>query len=316
MCLRSALFSAAISIATCACSPHASVAAADPLRTLAKRIVSTSRPDSTAVLVVFDNKLLEDLRARLPQSIAVVRFSHPSASRQEVLAPAQVGQMFREVSAATMNYTDVWVVRSSSEPNESRRAAAFADMAARMSRSRVLRDSVKTSRGTVTFSRWVDRPGGVAQRVETRRALAFADSVMAHGGPKPTPITSPFTRSELAVDADTVSYYVAQLTDTSFYSIGGCSEVEVVIWNAPERLGQMGPVIVPVLVQRITDPNPFVRERVQEALLLATQDGRILARTGGDYLKFYDQPAASPREIVEAWWRKFGHFWTQADTTR
>jgi hypothetical protein len=173
-----------------------------------------------------------------------------------------------------------------------------------------------TSRGVLTFSRWVDLPAGLARRAETRRALAYADSVMAHGIPKPNPITRPFTRSELAVDADTVSFYVMRLADTSFYSIGGCSEVETVFWNASERLGQLGPGIVPVLVKRIADPNPFVRERVQDALLFATQDESILARTGGDYLKFYDQLGRSSTDIVDAWWKKFSFFWTAADSTR
>jgi hypothetical protein len=266
------------------------------------------------VLVVLDDALLQDLRVRLPQSIAVVLFSHADPSRPDAAAPANMGQMFREASAATMNYTEVWVIGRPS--NASRRATVFAEMAARMARSRVVRDSIRTSRGTVTFSRWVDHPGGVAQRAEARHALALADSILAHGAPKPIPITRPFSREELSVDRDTVSYYLRQLADTSFYSIGGCSEVETVLWTASEKLGQMGPGIVPMLVQRIADPNPFVRERVQEALLLATQDERILARTGADYLKFYDQPGRSPRDIVETWWSKFGHFWTPADSTR
>jgi hypothetical protein len=274
--------------------------------------VATSRPDSTAVFVVLDTDLLADLRARLPRPIAVVQISLPS----EAPTPAQIGQMFRETSAATTHDTDVWVVGHPSSPGVSRRAAAVAEMSARMSRTRVLSDSVRTSRGTVTFARWADLPGGVAQRAETHRALAYADSILAHGGPKPVPITRPFTRSELAVDRDTVAYYVAQLADTSFYSIGGCSEVEIVVWSASEKLGQMGPGIVPVLVRQIADTNPFVRERVQEALLLATQDERVLARTGGDYLKFYDQPERSPLDIVETWWSKFGHFWMPADSTR
>jgi hypothetical protein len=146
--------------------------------------------------------------------------------------------------------------------------------------------------------------------------MAHADSVLARGIPTPIPITRPFTPTELALDPDTLSFYVTRLADTSFYAIGGCPEVELVFWNAPERLGQMGPGVVPELVKRIADPSPFVRERVQEALLYATQDDRILARTGGEYLKFYDQPSRSPRDMVETWWAKYGHYWTPADSTR
>lgn len=302
-------------IAICACAVQAD-AIEDPWRTLAKRITSKSGGDSTAVIVLFDEDVLEGLRSRLPRAFAVVPFRHPDVPRHDAFVPAQLGQMYREASIATLSFTEVWVVgRVSSSPGRSR-AARFADMSASMNRNRVLRGSVRTSRGTVVFSRWVDRPGGLAQRAETRRALAYADSVLARGIPKPTPITQPFTPSELQINRDTLSYFVARLADTSFYSIGGCSEVELVLWDASEGLGRLGPGVVPVLVQRIADPSPFVRERVQEALLYATQDDRILARTGGEYLKFYDQPSRSPRDIVEAWWAKFGHYWTPADSTR
>ncbi|MCC6349547.1 MAG: hypothetical protein IT347_08150 [Candidatus Eisenbacteria bacterium] len=223
--------------------------------------------------------------------------------------PAQIGQLYRDVLAATTNFPEVWVVSSHADSRASRRAGAVAEMASRFSRKRVLRDSVQTPRGALMFTRWVDIPGGVAQRAETRRALAQADSIMAHGVPGPIPISTPFTRDELAVNPDTLDYYMAHLADTSFYSIGGCSDVEIVVWSASEKLGQMGPGVVPALIRRVDDPDPFVRERVQDALSLVTQDERILARTRGEYLKYYDQPERDPRDIIEAWWRKFAHFW-------
>jgi hypothetical protein len=149
-----------------------------------------------------------------------------------------------------------------------------------------------------------------------RRGRAQADSILAAGIPKLAPITKPFARRDLAIDPDTLSFYVAKLADTTFYAVGGCSEVGTIFWYAPERLSGLGPGVVPVLVGRIADPNPFVRERVEYALLLATQDERIMARTRDDYLKFYDQPGRSPQDIVTAWWSGFGHFWTPADSTR
>jgi hypothetical protein len=139
---------------------------------------------------------------------------------------------------------------------------------------------------------------------------------MAVGVPKPVPITRPFDPSELKLDPDTLAFYAARLADTSLYSIGGCSDVEIVSWTASEYLGHLGPGVVPVLVERISDPNPFVRERIHEALCIATNDERILARTYGEYVKFYDQPEGSGREIVGAWWAKFGHFWVSADSSR
>jgi hypothetical protein len=288
----------------------------DPLRVLTDRIVSASRPNRTAVLVLFDDDLIEGLRSRLPHEFKVVPFTGPDGPRQDAFLPAQLGQMYSQASAATENCSDVWVVGRRSGSIGRKRAARFADMAAATLRRPVLRDSVRTSHGAVAFSRWLDRPGGSAQRREMRRGQAYADSVLAVGIPERIPNTLPFTLSELAVNPDTLSWYVSKLADTTFYAIGGCSDVEIVFWNASEKLGQLGPGVVPVLVSHIADPNPFVRERVEEALGLATQDERILARTDGEYLKFYDRPTSSPRDIVTEWWGKFSHYWATADSTR
>lgn len=261
------------------------------------------------MVVLFDEDVLEALRSRLPESFSVVPFRHPDVPQHDVYERPQLGQLYREACAATEVFPDVWVVGRLSGPGGRRRAAHFANSAAAMHRRPVLRDSVRNPGGTVTFRRWVDRLGGAAQRAEMRQAQIYADSVLARGIPKPIPITRPFTRSELEVDPDTLAFYLAKLPDTTFYEIGGCSEVQINYWYAPERLSQLGPGVVPALVQRIADPNPFVRDRVQFALLLATQNALVLARTGGDYLKFYDQPETSPSDIVGAWWTRFGHFW-------
>ena len=230
--------------------------------------------------------------------------------------PARKGVSQYVPAILDANNPDCYVAEFADVTDDKEDAARFADMAASMLRRRVLLDSVTSSRGTVQFSRWVDRPGGVAQRADIASGQAYADSVLARGTPKRAPITRPFYRSELAMDPDTLSFYVAHLADTSFYSIGGCSDVEIVLWSASERLGQMGPGVVPVLVKRVADPNPFVRERVQEALMMATQDERVMARTHGEYLTFYDQPTRSGRDIVAEWWAKFGHFWLPADSVR
>lgn len=287
----------------------------DPWRALVKRITATSQADSTAVLVLFDDDVIQALRSRLPQTFTIIPFRLADIPGHDAYVTPQLGQMYQEASAAMQNCSDVWVVGRVAGPAGRSRAARFAYMAASVNRNRVLRDSVLTSRGEVAVSRWVDRPGGAAQRAQMRQAMAFADSVLARGTPEIIPITRPFTPAELALDPDTLSFYVTELADTSFYTIGGCPGVELVFWNASERLGQMGPGIVPVLVKHIADPSPFVRERVQEALLYATQQDRILARTGGEYIKFYDQPSRSPLDLVEAWWAKYGHYWTVGDST-
>lgn len=285
----------------------------EPWNDFANRVATTSDPDSTAVLVLFDADLFEYLRSRLAP-FKVVAFRHPDVPKADVFVPLQLGRMYREGSAATRESPDVWVVGMRSGSSGRRKAARFADQVAALFRRRVLRDSLDTPRGNMEFSRWTDQPGGAARRIEMARSQAWAESVMAVGVPKPIPITRPFSPSELRIDADTLSFYLAKMADTSFYSIGGCSEVETVTWDAVEKLASLGPGVVPPLIERIDDPDPFVKERAQEALSYATQDERILARTGGEYLRFYDKRDA-PVKIVRDWWARYGGFWAAADTT-
>lgn len=287
----------------------------DPWAGLARRIASASPPESTVVLALFDADVSDHLRARLARSIVVIPFGGAPAVDGAPMQPADLGLLYRRACEQTKNARDVWVVGRRTAAGR-RRAARFADQAAAMFRRPVTRDSVRTHGDLVAIAHWTDRPQGRADRVRMRLSMAYAESVIAAGPPRRTPVTRPFTRDELFVHPDTLSEYLARLADTSFYSIGGCSEVEFVLWLAAERLSHLGPGVVPALVERFADPDPFVRERVQEALRSAAQDERILARTGGEYPKFYDQPPESAAVVARAWWTKHRRFWTPADTTR
>ena len=77
--------------------------------------------------------------------------------------------------------------------------------------------------GCLSFVHWTPSP---QSRDPQFLAQASAESILAAGIPRPVPITRPFARGELWVNPDTLSYYVAGLADTSFYSIGGCDEVQ------------------------------------------------------------------------------------------
>src|SRR6266704_2735134 len=68
---------AIVSVAICVCALEAADAGDDPSSRLAEKIMSTSHPDSTAVLVLFDEDLVQGLRSRLPQPFKVVPFRHP-----------------------------------------------------------------------------------------------------------------------------------------------------------------------------------------------------------------------------------------------
>ena len=215
-------------------------------------------------------------------------------------------------AAVTGSCPDVWVVgRRSGSPGR-KRAARFADMAASMFRRRVLRDSLDTVDGKLEFSRWVDRPRGVAQRADMAQAQAWAESVLAAGIPKPLPITVPFSPNELQIDSDSLSLYIAKLPDTSYYSIGGCSEVEIVMWDASEKLGRMDSRSRAGTRRSHRRPGS-VRSRAGPGVTDARNPGRAHpCPDGGEYLKFYDQPSTPVSDVVHAWWEKFGRFWVPA----
>src|SRR6185503_10115187 len=111
------------------------------------------------------------------KSFKVVPFRHPAVPESDAFLRLQVGRMYREASTATGDRPNVWVVGRRSGSTGRKHAARFADMAASMLRRRVLRDSLDTFQGTLEFSRWVDRPGGVAQRLDMARGQAWAESV-------------------------------------------------------------------------------------------------------------------------------------------
>ena len=112
-----------------------------PWRGLAERISAASVPDSTAVLVLFDDDVIEGLRSQLPRSFRIVPFRYADLSHDEAVAPQQLGQMYGETSLALERFTDVWVVGRPSETPGKVRAARFAEMAASTIRKRVLLDT-------------------------------------------------------------------------------------------------------------------------------------------------------------------------------
>jgi len=174
----------------CVCVLSCADARKEPWRALTARIASTSDPNSTAVIVLFDRDFFEYVRSRLPKTFKVVPFQHPAVPESDAFLPLQVGRMYREASAGTADRPDVWVVGRRSGSTGREHAARFADRAAFMNRRRVLRDSLDTFQGTLEFSRWVDWPGGVAQRVAMLRGQAWADSVLAARGPQAPVITA------------------------------------------------------------------------------------------------------------------------------
>ncbi|NOT32655.1 MAG: hypothetical protein HOP12_00620 [Candidatus Eisenbacteria bacterium] len=284
----------------------------EPWRAMVERIASESDPDSTAVIVPFDPDPFVYYNSRLPNPFKVVPFRHPDVPFHDDYRPLQLGGMYRQATVSTLGFRDVWVVVRSPNSAIRKRAVRFAEQAGGWLRQLETRDSLDSFQGKLRFTHWTNRPSGTADRAEMEAGMRWADSVLALGPPRRERISRPFTRDELFVNPETLAVYLALLADTSFYSIGGCGEIEIQFWNASERLGQLGPGVVPVLIDRITDPDEHVRDRAREALLLATQDDRILARTGGEYLELH-QPRAESRASAQEWWTRYRGFWTPAE---
>lgn len=157
---------ATISISTCICVLACTDERNEPWRAVAARIETTGNPDSTAVLVLSDADLFDRVRSRLPQGFKAVPFRYPDHPRHEGFGALQFRDMYREASAATRRYPDIWVIGLRSNSPAKKRAARFAEAVASSHRSRVLSDTLDTSEGTLNS---LDgSTGRVAPRSERR----------------------------------------------------------------------------------------------------------------------------------------------------
>jgi hypothetical protein len=118
------------------------------------------------------------------------------------------------------------------------------------------------------------------------------------------------------VDRDTLALYLGRLGDRSFYRHYGDEDEPGTLWIAAERLGQLGPGVIPALMARVDAPDEHERMLVHFALMLASHDEAILARTGGEYADPEGVLEGAPHDrnaaIARAWWAKHRHFWDDA----
>src|SRR4026209_2339526 len=85
----------------CVCVLSCTDARKEPWRALTARIASTSDPDSTAVVVLFDGDLFEYVHSRLPKAFRVVPFQRAAVPQSDAFLPSQVGRMYRDELAVT-----------------------------------------------------------------------------------------------------------------------------------------------------------------------------------------------------------------------
>ncbi|KAA0014124.1 hypothetical protein F0A17_00160 [Billgrantia pellis] len=114
-------------------------------------------------------------------------------------------------------------------------------------------------------------------------------------------------------EEDEAHYYISRLADRRFVDVYGGEEHPRVWYIAAERLGQIGEPAISLLFGLIDSQDPYELMLVLYALQLATQDPRVMAQTGGDYVRLnavLDESANEEnRDIALAWWQRHGWRW-------
>ncbi|QTF94538.1 MAG: hypothetical protein J5F18_19305 [Halomonas sp. BM-2019] len=112
---------------------------------------------------------------------------------------------------------------------------------------------------------------------------------------------------------DEVHYFISRLADRRFVDTYGGAEHPRPWYIAAERLGQIGEPAIPLLVSRLDTADEYELMLALYALMLASQDPRLMARTGGDYVELgrvlSEESNAENRAAAEAWWQRHGWRW-------
>ena len=86
------------------------------------------------------------------------------------------------------------------------------------------------------------------------------------------------------LDNEEISFYIEKLPDRDFVDVYGDDENPKTWYTAAEELGQMGADAIPALVQRLHTEDEYELMLVVYALMLASQDARVMDATQDDYL--------------------------------
>ena len=112
---------------------------------------------------------------------------------------------------------------------------------------------------------------------------------------------------------DEMRYYLDRLSDREFVETYGGEEHPRIWYTAAEALGRVGAPAVPHLVQYLDSDDPWELKLALYALMLASQDPAVTARTGGEYIRLGtvldERENAANRAIARDWWERWGHLW-------
>lgn len=110
-----------------------------------------------------------------------------------------------------------------------------------------------------------------------------------------------------------IRYYIGKLSDRRYVEIYGDADNPRPWYTAAEALGDIGAPAVPALIERLATPEPYELKLVLYALMLASQDPDLLARTAGKYLQLgtvlTEDGNQDNRQLALEWWQRYKHLW-------
>jgi len=93
------------------------------------------------------------------------------------------------------------------------------------------------------------------------------------------------SKDSAPLDNEEISFYIEKLPERDFVDVYGDDENPKTWYTAAEELGQMGADAITALVQRLHTEDEYELMLVVYALMLASQDARVMDTTQDDYLQ-------------------------------
>ncbi|MFI5372763.1 MAG: glycosyltransferase family 39 protein [Candidatus Eisenbacteria bacterium] len=277
----------------------------EPWREVVRHIADTSDPDSTAVIVTLDPGPFVYYSSRLPRPLHVYAAARPEAPFQDPTTREQIQWIGRTLADSTARFSEVWLVTRNPDSRMQRWVALIAQVTALHGRERMEEDSLVSVGGPVRWSRFRDRTDALSRLVQRQRM----------GLPLTPQTDAPLPTELMRRHAAEIKALIRKLQDRSLVEFQVTDEVDTNPWYPiPERLGQLGAAAVPALIERLDTRDAFERMQVIYALLIATQDSEVMARTGDHYFNpvgtVLDSDAAIAQvEQARRWWAKYGYVW-------